>query len=146
MSLSRSSSTESLLLLAAQLHLQDVQTLNQARKGKGREDVTPADDEFAIGLYEALLVADMQVMHDHRLAMSLDRAGNLDGEALDAFVEEEMRAVRDRQCAAQLSRAGSLRSSRWGSGANSGFQSPRQPESASIFAGIGSNPRICNGA
>jgi len=118
MSLSRRSSTESFLLLVAQLQLQDVQALNDARRGR---DSPPADDEFAIALQEALLAADMQVVRDRRLAQSLERAGDPYGEALDAVSEEAMRGMRDRE---RLSRAGSQSSSEQNSGINSGVQSP----------------------
>ena len=118
MSLSRRSSTDSLLLLVAQLQLQDVQTLTDARKD---QVWPPADDEFAITLQEALLAADMQVMRDRRLAQSLERAGGLYGEALDGVVEDAMRVVHDHE---RHSRVGSQSSSEQNSGINSGVQSP----------------------
>lgn len=134
MALSRNSSTESLLLLVAQLHIQDTEDLKESQKGKGRFDAPVADSEFAIELYRELLEADMLAVQDRRLAMSMGRACDLDGAALETFMQEEARAQRDRDCAVRLSRPGSVRSS---AGPNSGAQSPNRPTPPSPLLAAG---------
>ena len=123
MSLSRQSSSSSLYILVAQLQLDDARQIENGQKRKGREG-EQTSEEFAFSLYAALLEEDLRQMRDHRLAMSLERAGNVDGEALDEIMADEVRAQRDREWAVRLSRSGTPASTRPGSGANSGWQSP----------------------
>jgi len=87
--------TGSLPFLVAQVQLQDLQTLNDAWEGQGRQDSPPADGEFAIPVQETLLASDMQVMRPRGLAQSLQRAGDLCGKALNAVMEKAMRTMRD---------------------------------------------------
>lgn len=71
MSLSRSASTDSLLLLLAQLHLQNVHELEIQQKGKARSDPLQTDDALVLEFYAGLLQADRQAIEDQSLAQSM---------------------------------------------------------------------------
>ncbi|GAA6000485.1 hypothetical protein JCM10207_008033 [Rhodosporidiobolus poonsookiae] len=94
--------TPELVSLITALHLSNLAELNQACKGKGKEG-TISDEEAAFNLYRDELEETEQVLGDMRMALSLERAGGQDREALDSLAEEEEAARRDRQLALAVS-------------------------------------------
>ncbi|KAF8323990.1 hypothetical protein DL93DRAFT_2176131 [Clavulina sp. PMI_390] len=141
MTLSRTASTDSLVLLAAQLHLEGVCELQDSRKGKGRHDAKLPDDDFAMDLYAALLAAEMQSLSDHRVALSPHQAVGTDADLLEEIAADELRAQRDREWALRLSRDPSAAPSRQPSSGGSGIQSPVRDSSKGSRRGTNVPPR-----
>ncbi|KAF8285037.1 hypothetical protein DL93DRAFT_2030536, partial [Clavulina sp. PMI_390] len=103
MTLSRSVSTDSLVLLAAQLHLDDLRELQNGRKGKSRYDARLPDSDLAVDLYAAILAAEVQSMSDRRATLSLQQAVGTDADLVEQIYFDELRAQRDRDWAIRLS-------------------------------------------
>lgn len=102
---------ESALLLAAKITLNEIKMLQSRSKGKARDDAPPNDSEFALSLSHSLTHAEIQRIQDHKLAVSLGKAHDLDDEALDAFLEDRLRAQRDRDAGTKVSPDPSMGSS-----------------------------------
>ena len=87
--------------VALQLQLEDLQAFNKTRKGKsveGKQD----DVDLALETYHAELESLERYLQDLRLAKSIVRAVESDGEIIRIAREEEDRAIRDRRVACTL--------------------------------------------
>lgn len=89
--------------LIASLSLEDIDTVQSCRKGKGREDCPPTDEELALQLFAEEAKSLLDISSDAILARSVDSALRSDKAFLKQFVSEEAAAVRDREFALALS-------------------------------------------
>ena len=89
-------------LLIAQLHLQDVEAMNNSRKGKGREGSRLSDEEYAIQVQAELLNGFLGIMEDRRIAESLSNAMESDLYIVEQLVTKEQAAQDDHRYAAAL--------------------------------------------
>jgi len=92
-----------LAALVASLHLSDLATLSDSRKGKRRQGEVD-DEECACALYAQELEAVEQVEADRRFALSFETAGHADGPVLDDLVAQEDLATHDHEIAVAVSR------------------------------------------
>ncbi|AEO71239.1 uncharacterized protein THITE_2058763 [Thermothielavioides terrestris NRRL 8126] len=91
--------------LALQLQREELESLKNGRKGKGREG--EADDlECAIQLFEAELSSCATQASDSAMCRSIARAVVLDAELIRAITQQEEQAAQDRVLASRLSSGG----------------------------------------
>ena len=94
--------------LIAKLALDDLADLMGSRKGKGRADALPSDDEIAYQLQSEQYDQWLSIVEDAKLAKSIDGALATDAAYLDAFITVENAAREDRIAAGLLSRGEAL--------------------------------------
>ncbi|GAA5914725.1 hypothetical protein JCM8208_000681 [Rhodotorula glutinis] len=100
-----------LAALIASLHLSDLATLDDSRKGKARHGEVN-DEECACALYAKELEAVEQVEADRRFALSFETAGHADGPVLDELSAQEEVASHDHEIAVAVSRGRTLEQAR----------------------------------
>ncbi|KAF5876302.1 putative ibr finger domain protein [Botrytis fragariae] len=89
--------------LIIQLQIQDSQRLSETyeRKGKGR-DGEPSDLQLSFNLYREELERNAVILSDRKMARSVVRACQTDGEILTTSLSQEQTAASDRQMACRL--------------------------------------------
>ncbi|TCD67541.1 hypothetical protein EIP91_012295 [Steccherinum ochraceum] len=92
-----------LLHLVAELTLQDIQDIQDGRKGKSRYNTVPTDEEIAFQLYAEEANGLLAFAGDAILARSIDDALKTDRGIIRQMVAMENVAFRDRQYALALS-------------------------------------------
>ncbi|RXW18426.1 hypothetical protein EST38_g7429 [Candolleomyces aberdarensis] len=95
-------------LLIAHLQLEDTLEMSKGRKGKGRADQTPSDEELAFQLASEEFGFMKQMYQDYCLAKSLNDAIDQDAAILEAHRVMEEAAAADRRAAELLSRGQAL--------------------------------------
>ncbi|RXW18427.1 hypothetical protein EST38_g7428 [Candolleomyces aberdarensis] len=95
-------------LLIAQLQLEDTLEISKGRKGKGRVDQAPSDEELAFRLASEEFGSMKQMYQDYCLAKSLNDAIDQDAATLEAHRVMEEAAAADRRAAELLSRGQAL--------------------------------------
>ncbi|KAL0064162.1 hypothetical protein AAF712_008884 [Marasmius tenuissimus] len=91
-------------LLIAQLHLQDVDSINHSRKGKAKQETPLTDEEYAFQLQAELVNSFLGVMEDKRIAESLGAAIDTDLRLVEQIATREQAEEDDHRYAAALSR------------------------------------------
>ncbi|KAG0642613.1 hypothetical protein HOY80DRAFT_881387 [Tuber brumale] len=89
--------------LIISIHLQDIEEVLAARKGKGREgDLAASNDELAFNTYRRYLQDSEQCIIDRRMAESLEEAMRMDCDVLAEIASVEGVAKSDRDLALRL--------------------------------------------
>ena len=94
--------------LIAKLALDDLADVMVSRKGKGRADSSPSDDEIAFQLQREQFDQWISIVEDAKLAKSIEGALVTDAAYLDAYITAEEAAAEDRIAAELLSRGEAL--------------------------------------
>jgi len=94
--------------LIAKLALDDLADILGYRKGKGRADSLPSDEEIAHHLQTEYYNEWLSIAEDAKFAKSIDDALVADAAYLDAFIIAEEAAVEDRIAAELLSHGEAL--------------------------------------
>ena len=94
--------------LIAKLALDDLAEVMGSRKGKGRADSLPSDDEIAYQLQREQYDQWLSIVEDAKLAKSIEGALATDAAYLDAYITAEEAAAEDRIAAERISRGEAL--------------------------------------
>ena len=92
----------------ATLLLADLEEVTALRKGKGRADVPPPDDEVAFDVFAGELKALLVSIEDQRLARSIAAAVDTDHPLLEELARADMRTIEDGLCALRLNNGESI--------------------------------------
>ena len=94
--------------LVASLILQDLEEIQDARKGKSRAEAPITDDQLALQDQLAAVMSHLTVLEDIRVAHSLDDALRLDARYLEALSIINQAEIEDRNAALALDRGDAL--------------------------------------
>ena len=94
--------------LVASLILQDLEEIQDARKGKSRAEAPITDDQLALQDQLAAVMSHLTVLEDIRVAHSLDDALRLDAGYLEALSIINQAEIEDRNAALALHRGDAL--------------------------------------
>ncbi|RAK97440.1 E3 ubiquitin-protein ligase [Aspergillus ibericus CBS 121593] len=87
---------------ALRQQIEEIRHHNESRKGKSRADGSPPDHELAVEAYLEEIKMHITLLLDKKLAASIARAVDSDGQLIAALTQEESGANNDRQLAIRL--------------------------------------------